>query len=422
METTVIILCLLLSAFFSGMETAYVSANKVYLGVEKNQSDFLSQILARLTENPTRFITSMLLGNTIALVVYAYHMGLVVLSWFYPSVQEWAMGYQLLLQVALSGFIMLLTSEFIPKVLFQVYANTLIKVFAVPAYFFYLVFNHISKVIIVIADFILIKVFGTKAESRKDFFGKGELGTYITEQLGGAEEQEEIDSEIQIFRNALEFSDRKARDIMTPRTEIEAVEVSGTVEELRQLFIETGYSKIMVYDATVDNIIGYVHSFELFKKPATVREAMISVIHAPGTIYIKELLDILTRKRRSMAVILDEYGGTAGIVTVEDIIEELFGDIEDEHDEEPEEGDEVVLEDGAFIFSARLDVQYVNEKYGLLVPESDAYTTLGGFVAFHCGDIPRAGEKFTIEGLSVSVEQSNGKKIESVKIGPLRQR
>ncbi|HYD91902.1 MAG TPA: hemolysin family protein [Flavobacterium sp.] len=420
MEAAVIIVCLILSAFFSGMEIAYASSNKVYLEVEKKQSDLISKVLTRLTEKPTRFITSMLIGNTIVLVVYAYHAGNAVIRWMGPS-PEIHLIWQVALQIAVPAFILLLTAEFVPKIFFQVYANTLIRVFALPAYLFYCLFYWLSRFVIAISEFILVKVLRTRGDNRREFFSKGELGNYITEQMNGADEQEEVDSEIQIFQNALEFSDLRARDIMTPRTEISAVEVNDQVTELRELFVETGYSKIIVYKETLDNIIGYVHSFELFKKPQTIEAVMIPIEYAPETIYIKELLNILTRKRKSMAVVLDEYGGTSGIVTVEDIIEELFGEIEDEHDEE-EEMTEQQLDEGVYLFSSRLDVEYVNEQYGLRIPESDSYATLGGFIVHNVKEIPRSGDKLTIGNFEILIEQASNKKIELIRIQPLQDR
>lgn len=413
MELTVIILCLLLSAFFSGMEIAYVSSNKVYLEVEKKQSGILSKILVRLTENPNRFMASMLVGNSIVLVIYGYFTGNAVLSWFaFSGIQP---VYKAVLQVVISAFIILLTAEFIPKIFFQLYANRLVIALAVPAYIFYCVFKWIAGFTIAVADFLLINILHTKGDRKHPFFSKNELGDYITEQMSGMPAQEEVDSEIQIFRNALEFSTLKARDVMTPRTELAAVELHATVDELRQLFIETGYSKIIVYEGTMDNVVGYVHSFELFRRPQSINAVMIPIEYAPQTIYIKELLDNLTRKHKSMAVILDEYGGTSGIVTVEDIIEELFGEIQDEHDDE-EELDEKDLGDGAYLFSARLDVEYVNDKYGLSLPENYAYSTLGGFIVYHHKDIPATGEELSFAGFTIVVELASSKKIELLKI------
>jgi CBS domain containing-hemolysin-like protein len=414
METAVIIICLLLSAFFSGMEIAYVSANKIYLGVESKQVSFFSKVLTKLTEKPSQFITSMLVGNSIALVIYGYHMGNAIMRWLDPEIH---IVYSVLLQIFISSIIILLTSEFIPKVFFQVYANRLIKALALPAYAFYVVFNKLSRGIIWIADFILMNVFNTRGDKQQAFFSTSELGNYIAEQMNGVDEQEEVDSEIQIFQNALEFSEVKARDIMTPRTEISAVEVNDTVEELRGLFIETGYSKMIVYQGSIDNIVGYVHSFDLFKKPLTVRAVMISIEHAPGAILIKELLSILSRKRKSMAVVLDEYGGTAGIVTVEDIIEELFGEIDDEHDD-IEGHHEEDLGNGIYRFSARLDVEYLNEKYGLQIPETGSYSTLAGLVMHHTNGIPGEGEKLSFDAFDLVVEQATSKKIELVQYVP----
>lgn len=418
METAIIIGCLLLSAFFSGMEIAYVSSNKVYLEVEKKQSTLISRILTRLTENPQQFITSMLVGNTIMMVLYAYYLGNAVLRWL-PGIGEFHVVYQLLIQVTITAFILLLTAEFIPKIFFQVYANTLIKIFALPAYIFYRAFYQVSRFVTVLADFFLVKVLRTKGHSKQEFFSRGELGNYITEQLNNAVKQEEVDTEIQIFQNALEFGDLKARDIMTPRTEIAAVDIHDSTASLRQLFIATGYSKMVVYQNTMDNVVGYIHSFELFRKPDSLRSIMIPIEYAPETIYIKELLSILTRKRKSMAVILDEYGGTSGLVTVEDIIEELFGEIEDEHDEELETIEEV-QDDGSYLFSARLDVEYINEKYGLDIPEADAYATLGGFIMDHTKEIPRTGDKLTCHDFGIFIMKASGNKIELVKIEPLQ--
>jgi CBS domain containing-hemolysin-like protein len=346
-------------------------------------------------------------------------MSYVVLRWFGLPDGSMPLIYQLLIQIAITTGIILLTAEFVPKVFFQVYANTLIKALAIPAYIFYVLFNRVSKCVMAVSDFILVRLLHTKAGIKQGNFSRGELGTYITEQLTGTNDQEEVDSEIQMFQNALEFSGLKARDIMTPRTELAAVELKDPVTELKQLFIDTDYSKIVVYRENIDDIVGYIHSFELFKKPQTIQEIMISIEYVPETIYIKELLSLLTRRRKSMAVVLDEYGGTSGIITVEDIIEELFGEIEDEHDEEVALTEEL-LPDGSYLFSARLDVQYLNEQYGLDIAETDSYATLGGFVVHHAKEIPQAGEQLEMAGFTVIIEQASGKKLELIKLITLK--
>lgn len=415
MDIAVIIICLVLSAFFSGMEIAYVSSNKVYLSIEKKQNNFNAKVLARLIEKPSQFITAMLVGNNVVLVIYGFFSGELIMNWIATLNYSFTPFASLLLQTVISTLIILLTAEFLPKVFFQIYANTFVKFFAIPAFVFYQLFYWVSRFIIWISDFILMKFFKTEGDQVQDYFSKVELGNFITEQMNGVSDEDEIDSEIQIFQNALEFSDLKARDIMTPRTEISGVDILDSVQELREIFINTGYSKIIVYQNSVDEILGYVHSFELFKKPKTIKSVMISIEYVPETIYIKDLLDILTKKRKSMAVILDEYGGTSGIITVEDIIEELFGEIEDEHDLEEELIDEK-LDDESYLFSARLDVEFINEKYNLNIPETDSYSTLGGFIVHHVKEIPQNGEKLEIENFEIIIHSASNKKIELVKL------
>ena len=247
------------------------------------------------------------------------------------------------------------------------------------------------------------------------YFSKAELGNYITEQMSTVEDNEEMDSEIQMFQNALDFSGVKARDIMTPRTEIVAVDLFDSVSDLKDLFIETGYSKIVVFHNSLDDIVGYVHSFDLFKKPKNIKSILISVEFVPETIFIKDALNLLTKKRKSVAVVIDEYGGTSGIITVEDIVEELFGEIEDEHDSD-EELIENELEEGVYIFSTRLDVEYLNQRYKLEIPESDSYGTLGGFIVDSTKEIPQKGDEITIGNYHFIIEEATNKKIELVKM------
>jgi len=415
MEISIILLCLLFCAFFSGMEIAFISSNKIYLEIEKKQDNFLSQTLTKLTEKPSKFIAAMLIGNNIALVIYGFFMGDLLMNWIATLSYHFSDLSNLLLQTVISTFIVLITAEFLPKVFFQIYANGFIKFFAVPAYFFYQLFYFISTFILWISDFILKKFFKTQGDQVQLYFTKVELGNYISEQMSTVEDHENVDSEIQIFQNALQFSGVKARDIMTPRTELAAVDIYDSVSELKQRFIETGYSKILVSQNSLDDIIGYVHSFELFKKPRSIKSVLIPVEFVPETIFIKDALDLLTKKRKSVAVVLDEYGGTSGIITVEDIVEELFGEIEDEHDEE-EELIEQVVEEGVYLFSTRLDVEYLNQTYKLNIPESDSYGTLGGFIVDYTKEIPQKGEQITIEKFNFTIEEATNKKIELVKM------
>ena len=321
----------------------------------------------------------------------------------------------LILQTVISTILVLITAEFLPKVFFQIYANQLVKFLALPAYFFYVLFYFISSFFIWISDFVLKMFFKTEGDHIPLYFSKVELGNYITEQMSTVEDHEEMDSEIQMFQNALDFSGVKARDIMSPRTEIVAIDLFESIRALKELFIETGYSKVVVYQNSLDDIIGYVHSFDLFKKPKSIKSIVIPVEFVPETIYIKDAMELLTKKRKSVAVVLDEYGGTSGIITIEDIVEELFGEIEDEHDSD-EELTEKELSEGVYLFSARLDVEYLNETYKLTIPETDSYGTLGGFIVDFTKEIPQKGDVITIGIYHFIIEEAINKKIELVKM------
>lgn len=411
----------MLSAFFSGMEIAFVSANKIHVEIEKKQEGFLSQILGRLTANPSKFIASMLIGNNIALVVYGYYMGDVLTEMLPSATASDPYWMQLLLndfivltQTVISTAVILITAEFLPKVLFQIYANSLIKVLALPAYFFYILFSGFSWLVMKVSDFVLRIFFKTAGDEITQAFSKNELGDYINEQMEAVSENDEIDSEVQIFQNALEFSEVKTREAMIPRTEICAVEYRDPLSELSGLFTETGFSKILVYRENIDDIIGYVHSFDLFKKPQSIRSIMKPVEYVPETMLIQDTLNLLTKKRRSVAVVIDEYGGTSGILTVEDIIEELFGEIEDEHD--VVEYREEQIDDNTYLFSARLEVDYLNEQYKLNLPESEEYETLGGLIMNQTEAIPEKGFKMDIDTFVLDIVEVSNTKIELVKI------
>lgn len=415
MEISIILLCLILCAFFSGMEIAFISSNKIYLEIEKKQNNFLAAILTKLTEKPSKFITAMLIGNNIALVIYGFFMGKMLMRWFEIAGFNFSKLFDLLIQTFISTAIVLITSEFLPKVFFQIYANTFMKLFAVPAYLFYQLFYFLSSFFIGISDFILKHFFKTESDQVPLFFSKAELGNYITEQMSTVEDHEKIDSEIQIFQNALDFSRVKARDVMTPRTELVAIDLYDSVSDLKQLFIEMSYSKIIVYQNSLDDIIGYVHSFDLFKKPKTIKSVVIPIEYVPETMFINDVMNLLTKKKKSVAVVLDEYGGTSGIITMEDIIEELFGEIEDEHDLD-EELIEKELGNSTYIFSARFDVEYLNQTYKFSIPESDSYGTLGGFIVDATKEIPQKGAEITIDNYCFIIEEATNKKIELVKM------
>tara|TARA_R110002073_G_scaffold61383_1_gene154286 strand:+ start:9587 stop:10873 length:1287 start_codon:yes stop_codon:yes gene_type:complete len=423
-ETVIIIISLLFSAFFSGMEIAYVSSNKIHIEIEKKQSGILAKILTKLTAKPSKFIATMLIGNNIALVIYGFYMGDLLMQWFQGMTLDNALlnalitDFSLLTQTIISTLVILITAEFLPKVFFQIYSNLLLKLFSIPAYIFFVLFSFISNFVIWISDLVLKTFFKTDGDQVQLAFTKVELGNYISEQMESVEDDDDVDSEIQIFQNALEFSEVKSREVMIPRTELVAVEIHDSIKTLNELFTSTGYSKILVYKNTIDDILGYVHSFDLFKNPKTIKSIIIPVEFVPETMLIKDVLNVLTKKRKSVSVVLDEYGGTSGIMTIEDIVEELFGEIEDEHDTIALL--EKKISDTEFNFSARLEVDYINETYKLDLPENENYETLGGLIVNSTEEIPKQNEKVTIDNYLFTILKVSNTKIEIVSLHILK--
>lgn len=418
-ETLIIILSLLFSAFFSGMEIAFVSSNKIHIEIEKKQGGLLSLLLTKITAKPSKFIATMLIGNNIALVVYGLYMGDVLVAWFaeHLPTDSRVMYYlfnelSLLTQTVISTLVILITAEFLPKVFFQIYANSLLKLLALPAYIFYLLFSVFSSFVIWISDFVLKTFFKTKGDEVQLAFTKVELGNYISEQMESVEADDEVDSEIIIFQNALEFSEVKAREAMVPRTELTAIEIHDTIKNLSTLFTQTGHSKIVVYNNTIDDILGYVHAFDLFKNPKTIKSMLMPVEFVPETMLAKDILNVLSKKHKSLAVVLDEYGGTSGILTVEDIVEELFGEIEDEHDSVALIEEQI--DDHSFLFSARLEVDHLNESYKLQLPEHENYETLGGLIVHHTQEIPEQNQQIKIDHFLFTIEEVSNTKIELI--------
>ncbi|WP_418651163.1 hemolysin family protein [Tenacibaculum aestuariivivum] len=419
-EIIIILISILFSAFFSGMEIAFVSANKLHIELEKKREGYLPKILAILTEKSSNFITTMLVGNNVALVIYSYFMGALLMNWFQTALPTNVIfinylldDLSLLTQTIISTLIILVTAEFLPKTIFRIYANEMLKFFVVPAFFFYLLFYIITWVITKISNFFLYIFFRIKENETKTEFSKEELGNYILEQLdGGRGDEDAIDSEIQIFQNALVFHKVKAREIMVPRTEIMAIEIHETVNNLKEIFIASGLSKILVYKNSLDDILGYVSAFELFKNPTSIKSILLPVEFVPESMIINDVLNSLMKKRKSIAVVVDEYGGTSGIITVEDVVEELFGEIEDEHDSQ-ELLEEKINED-EFNFSARLEVDYLNEEYDLNIPKEEAYETLGGFIIDHTETIPEQEEVLHIEKFYIKILKVSATKIDTL--------
>lgn len=409
-EIIIILISIILSAFFSGMEIAFVSANKLHIELEKKREGFIPKILNIITQKSSKFITTMLVGNNISLVIYSYYMGIFLVKLL--PLESYNNFSVLLIQTFISTIIILITAEFLPKAIFRIYANEVLKLFVVPAYVFYILFHFFSEFITIISDFFLRVFFKTDADEQQTEFSKEELGNYISEQLETGNDEDHIDSEIQIFQNALDFQNVKAREVMVPRTEIIAVELHEKVAHLKKIFIDSGLSKVLVYKSSLDDVIGYVNAFELFKKPKTIKSILLPIEIVPESMMINDVLNNLMKKRKSVAIVVDEYGGTSGMITLEDIVEELFGEIEDEHD--TQEFLEKMVSDSEFTFSARLEVDYLNEEYDLNIPKSEAYETLGGFIIDHTESIPKENEIVSIENFEIKIIKVSSAKIEEV--------
>ena len=414
-DDSIILLCLALSAFFSGMEIAFVSSNRVFLEIEKNKKNLTARLLHFITKHPSRFITTMLVGNNISLVIYGIFMGEKIIQLFFPDQLDNDLPLLILLyQTLISTGVILLTAEFLPKVFFQLYANRLVKFFALPAAFFHAFFSPMSMFVLRLTNGLLRWLFQSDSEELQLSFSKVELGDYIETQVEGVENKAQLDPEIQIFQNALALSEVKVREAMVPRAEMVAIEKEKSIEELSEVFMSTGFSKIPVFDGDVDDIIGFVHAFEMLKQPKSIKEVLLPVefVHEPNL--VQEVLNRLTRKRKSLAIVLDEYGGTAGLLTIEDIVEELFGEIEDEHDHIDHY--EHQINENEYEFSARLEVDYLNTTYGLDLPEDENYETLGGLIMHYTGEIPTPDSTLEVDNMVLTVTQVSSTKIERARL------
>lgn len=414
-----ILICILFSALFSGIEIAFVSSNKFHIEIENKKGKLSYQVLSGLVKNPSRFIASMLVGNNIALVIYGLFMPLVLDPSYFGTHVEEIVGdgyFLLVLQTIISTIFILFLAEFLPKAIFNTHSTRLLEVFAFPSWFFYYIFYPIVSFMMVISNLVMRYILKVDTKEAEQVFDKVDLDNYVKERTDAKSPQKEeiVDTEIQIFKNALEFNEIKAREFMIPRTEIIAIEVGQGLEKLKQNFIKSKLSKILIYRESIDNIIGYTHSFELFKKPSDIKSILRPVSFIPESMPANETLNLLIRERRSIAVVLDEFGGTSGLVTTEDIVEELFGEIDDEHDTEDLIEDEI--DENNFLFSARQEIDYLNIKYNLDLPESENYNTLGGLIISRLESIPEKGEQLHLSPYTLTMEKVSDSKIEVVQL------
>jgi putative hemolysin len=415
----IIILSLVASAFSSGMEIAFITANKLKIELDRKQGVFASNIIGHFTQHPKLFIATMLIGNNAALVVYGLYMGIVIengLMSLIPGIEQSIGEFGIVFtQTILSTIIVLVFAEFIPKAIFSLNPNRWLNIFAVPMAIWYGVLWIFAWVVTGISD-LFIRIFLKKEIKAEEVeFGRIDLDHYLEQATGNIDHSKDIDHEIQIFQNALDFSSVKARDCLIPRNEIVAIDITDSIEQLRKLFIETRLSKILVYRENIDHIIGYVHSFELFKKPQQIQHVLrpVSIIVEPMPAH--EILELFIKQKKNVAVVVDEFGGTAGIITMEDIVEEIFGEIEDEHDKE--ETVERLIQKDEYEFSARLEIDFLNQKYNLNLPEdAEQYDTLGGLILNIRGDIPEENEVITLENFTFIPSRVSETKIDLVKV------
>jgi len=395
------------------MEIAFITANKLKIELDNKQGQFSAKLLSGFLQRPSKFIGTMLVGNNIALVLF----GIFMAKWLEPVFIQWGLSEVsvLLLQTIVSTLIILFAGEFVPKTLFRINSNFLLNLFAFPLAVLYFLLWIPMMVTVGLAELVLKYIFRVDIASQEVAFGRIDLDNYVKEITEAAEKtDEEIDHEIQIFQNALDFSKIKARDCMVPRTEISAVDVEDDLDKLRDMFIENGYSKVPVYRDSIDNIIGYVNAVELFNKPENIKNLIVPVIIIPETISAKEVLELFISQNKNIAVVVDEFGGTSGMLTIEDVIEEIFGDIEDEHDRD--EFIEEKIDENTYLFSARLEIDYLNDTYKFNLPENEEYETLAGLIIHSQEEIPKVNSVTEIEGFRFRVTAVSNVRIETVKL------
>ena len=402
-----------LSAFFSGMEIAFVSSNRMLAEMDREGNSIAKNIISRFYNHPNGFVSTMLVGNNIVLVVYGILVARLFDNTIFSSLDD---GMKVTADTLLSTFVILFTGEFLPKILFKNNANRLLSVFSVPAYLFYIILWPISRFSTLVSK-CLLRLVGIRmeTESDDDGFSKVDLDYLVQSSIENAQSDDEINEEVKIFQNALDFSDCKVRDCMVPRTEVNAVDVNDcTVDELMQKFVESGNSKIIVYDSDIDHIIGYIHSSEMFRNRDNWRECVCKMPFVPETMAAQKLMHIFLQQKKSLGVVVDEFGGTSGIVSLEDIVEEIFGDIEDEHDSTKYIATQVG--ENEYMLSARLEIDKVNDLFDLGLPESDDYMTIGGYILHEYQSFPKLNEVITIGRYEFRIIKSTMTKIELVKL------
>ena len=408
-----ILICLVLSAFFSGMEIAFMASNKLRIEIDKSNKGITQKLIDLFVSNSGMYITTILVGNNVVMVIYGIFMS----DYLDPRLEGIgiSLGLRMILVTFISTLVMLVTGEFFPKAVFRLRPNAFLRVFAIPVFLFYILFFPISYFSVWFGGLLLRIFTGRKLTHKEEnrAFGKIDLNNLIEEGEAGGEENED-EHDIKLFRNALDFSEVKLRECIVPRPDIVALSIDSSLDELRELFVKTGLSRILIYRDSIDNVIGYVHSSALFHHPETVKKAVSKILIVPETMSALRLLNLFTKKQKSVAVVVDEFGVTSGMVTIEDIMEEIFGEIEDEHDRLNLKEEQVAPDE--YIFSGRLEVDYLNEKYDLNLPENEEYETLAGLILYYNEDIPEEGERILIGDISFEIVRVKSARIEEVRV------
>ena len=405
------IISLSFSAFFSGMEIAFISSSKIKIEIDNKKGEFSGKILSFFTSKPAWFIASMLIGNNVAMVVYTLYITDLIEP--YLMMLNFNSTLVLLFQTLFSTFFILLFAEFLPKSIFRLNPNSTLRFFSLIIFLFYIFLWPLTAFVVFLSN-IILKIFGNQEVENKVSFKKTDLDLYINELKKDLDDDEEMEHDVKIFHNALSFSNVIARDCMVPRNEIVALELNDNIEELKKTFIDSGYSRIIIFKENIDNIIGYVHSIEQFKIPVSIKSMLIPLSIVPESMPGIKLLEDFIDKKRSVSVVVDEYGGTSGILTMEDIIEEIFGEIDDEHDQE--EFTHKIINENTFLFSARLEIDFINEKYRLKLPVKEDYETLSGMIISFAETIPENGAVFNIENYQLKVLEVHETKISTVEL------
>lgn len=407
-----IFITLLLSAFFSGMEIAFVSSNRMLAEMDKGTSRLTRRLQTFFYKNPNDFVSTMLVGNNIVLVVYGIFVARLLDNTIFKGLDP---AISVTTDTILSTLVVLFTGEFLPKTLFKSNPNKFFSFFVFPAYLFYLLLWPVSRFSTLLSK-ILLKISGVKVDKDNDDgeFSKIDLDYLVQSSIDNASDNSQIDDEVRIFQNALDFSDTKVRDCMVPRTEICAVEKSSSLSDLKNIFIESGKSKILVYDNDIDHIIGYIHSLELFRNPNDWHNHIRTMPFVPETMSARKMMQTFLQQKKSLGVVIDEFGGTSGIISLEDIVEEIFGDIEDEHDNSNYIAQK--NSDGTYLLSARLEIDKVNDLFSLDIPESEDYMTIGGFILHEYENFPKLNEVVRIGRFEFKIIKNTMTKIELVRL------